>query len=88
MTVSVAGESSKGVLLIDLWMVCAYPSTPVLSGLWRTCGLMRGLWTSLQMTAIQRHGIHVDKNLFGVSAQVTAPGVLAFGHIFAELRGG
>jgi hypothetical protein len=30
----------------------------------------------------------VDKNLFGVSGQVTAPGVLAFGHIFAALRVG
>jgi len=30
----------------------------------------------------------VDKNLFGVSAQVTVPGVLAFGQILAELRAG
>jgi hypothetical protein len=30
----------------------------------------------------------VDKNLYGVSAQVTASGVLAFGHIFAALQGG
>jgi hypothetical protein len=30
----------------------------------------------------------VDNNLFGVSGQVTAPGVLPFGHIFAELRAG
>jgi hypothetical protein len=30
----------------------------------------------------------VDKNLFGVSPQVTVSGVLAFGHIFATLRAG
>jgi hypothetical protein len=30
----------------------------------------------------------VDKNLFGVSAQVTAPGVLVFGQIFATLKAG
>jgi len=30
----------------------------------------------------------VDKNLFGVSGQVTAPGVLPFGHIFAALQAG
>jgi hypothetical protein len=30
----------------------------------------------------------VDKNLYGVSSQVTASGVLAFGHIFGELPGG
>jgi len=30
----------------------------------------------------------VDKNLVGVSGQVTAPGVLPFGQIFAALRGG
>jgi hypothetical protein len=33
-------------------------------------------------------GFRVDKNLSGVSSQVTAPGVLAFGHIFAALRQG
>ncbi|AHM09766.1 hypothetical protein HX92_3475 [Mycobacterium tuberculosis] len=30
----------------------------------------------------------MDKNLFGVSSQVTAPGVLAFRHIFLTLRPG
>jgi hypothetical protein len=30
----------------------------------------------------------VDKNLYGVSPQVTAPGVLAFGQIFAALSPG
>lgn len=30
----------------------------------------------------------MDKNLFGVSAQVTAPGVLVFGQIFRTLRAG
>jgi hypothetical protein len=30
----------------------------------------------------------VDKNLYGVSGQVTVPGVLAFRHIFAALRPG
>jgi len=44
--------------------------------------------TSLQIKAIQRETFRVDKNLFGVSRQVTAPGVLAFGQIFAALRVG
>ena len=73
---------------MKLCMVCAYPSTPVLSGVWRTCGLMQRAGTSLQIPAIQRHEIRVDKNLYGVSGQVTAPGVLAFGQIFAALRAG
>ncbi|AYE93510.1 hypothetical protein C0J29_00440 [Mycobacterium paragordonae] len=30
----------------------------------------------------------MDKNLYGVSAQVIAPGVLVFSHIFAELMQG
>ncbi|WP_424747428.1 hypothetical protein [Mycobacterium sp.] len=30
----------------------------------------------------------MDKNLYGVSGQVTASGVLAFGHIFAALHAG
>jgi hypothetical protein len=42
----------------------------------------------VQIPAIQRPKFGVDKNLYGVSGQVTAPGVLAFGHIFTELRGG
>jgi len=40
------------------------------------------------LSAIQRGKFSVDKNLYGVSGQVTAPGVLAFGHIFAALRPG
>src|SRR3979490_228193 len=87
-TVSVAGQHLKGPLFIRLCIVCAYPSTPVLSGLWRTCGLKRGAATSLQIRVVHDQWIRVEKNLSGVSAQVTAPGVLAFGHIFAELRGG
>jgi hypothetical protein len=75
-------------MFITLCIVCAYPSTPVLSGLWRTCGLIRDAATSLLIRAVQRIVFRVDRNLFGVSAQVTAPGVLAFGHIFAALRGG
>jgi hypothetical protein len=43
---------------------------------------------SLQLKAIQRDMFCVDKNLFGVSGQVTAPGVLVFGRIFGELRAG
>jgi hypothetical protein len=42
----------------------------------------------VQIPAIQRHEFRVDKNLYGVSGQVTTPGVLAFGHIFSELRAG
>jgi hypothetical protein len=60
----------------------------VLSGVWRTCGLILSVLTSLQISAVQHHTIGVDKNLFGVSPQVTVSGVLAFGHIFATLRVG
>lgn len=42
----------------------------------------------MQIPAIQRHGISVDKNLYGVSGEVTAPGVLAFRRVFAALRAG
>ena len=73
---------------MKLCIVCAYPPTAVLSGLWRTCGLTQRPRTSVQIPAIQRHETGVDKNLYGVSGQVTAPGVLAFRHIFAALRGG
>ena len=73
---------------MKLCIVCAYPSTPVLSGVWRTCGLMHGVGTSVQIPAIQRHGFRVDKNLYGVSGQVTAPGVLAFLRVFPALRPG
>jgi hypothetical protein len=73
---------------MKLCIVCAYPSTPVLNGVWKTCGLIRGVATSLQIRVVQRHPFGVDNNLFGVSAQVTAPGVLAFGQIFAALRVG
>jgi len=76
------------VLFITLCIVCAYPSTPVLSGLWRTCGLILGVLISLQISVLQQGTIGVDKNLFGVSAQVTAPGVLVFGQIFRTLRAG
>jgi hypothetical protein len=44
--------------------------------------------TSLLLRAVQPGTFDVDKNLYGVSGQVTAPGVLAFDHIFAALRGG
>jgi hypothetical protein len=88
MTVNVAGEYLKGSLFITLCIVCAYPSTPVLSGVWRTCGLIPGILTSLQIRAVQHRTIGVDKNLFGVSSQVTASGVLAFSHIFATLSAG
>jgi hypothetical protein len=73
---------------MELCIVCAYPSTPVLNGVWRTCGLIRGVLTSLQIKPILRETIGVDKNLPGVSGQVTASGVLAFGQIFAALRAG
>lgn len=53
-----------------------------------TCGSIRPVTTSLLLTAIQRDAVCVDKNLFGVSSQVTAPGVLAFRHIFLTLRPG
>lgn len=68
---------------MKLWIVCAYPSTPVLRGVWTTCGSMRGIATSLLLTAIQRREYRVDKNLYGVSAQVIASGVLVFSEIFA-----
>ncbi|SOJ52534.1 hypothetical protein MSIMFB_00050 [Mycobacterium simulans] len=67
---------------MKLCIVCAYPSTPVLSGVWRTCGLMRSVTTSLLLIVVQREKFDVDKNLFGVSGQVTAPGVLVFPEIF------
>lgn len=73
---------------MKLCIVCAYPSTPVLSGVCRTCGLMQRARTSVQIPAIERHEIRVDKNLYGVSGQVTAPGVLAFGGVFPALRAG
>jgi hypothetical protein len=44
--------------------------------------------TSLLLRAMQCHRFCVDNNLYGVSPQVTAPGVLAFGHILAALRPG
>src|SRR5215475_3229453 len=87
-TVNVAGEDSKGLLFIELCIACAYPSTPVLSGLCRTCGSIRGAATSLLIRAVQHCTFGVDNNLFGVSGQVTAPGVLAFSHIFGALRAG
>ena len=77
-----------GPLFMKLCIECAYPSTQVLKGLWRTCGSLRGVATSLLLTAIQRHGFRVDKNLYGVSAQVIGSGVLVFGHIFGELIAG
>jgi hypothetical protein len=40
------------------------------------------------MDASPRRTFGVENNLFGVSGQVTAPGVLAFGQIFAALRPG
>ena len=73
---------------MKLCMVCAYPSTPVLNGVWRTCGLIRSALTSPQMDASPRRTFGVENNLFGVSGQVTAPGVLAFSQIFAALRAG
>ncbi len=68
---------------MKLCIACAYPLTPVLRGVWRTCGSLRGVRTSLLLTAIQRQEIGVDKNCYGVSAQVIASGVLVFGQIFA-----
>ncbi|VAZ70320.1 hypothetical protein LAUMK4_05531 [Mycobacterium persicum] len=70
---------------MKLCMVCAYPLTPVLNGVCKTCGSMRVVPTSLQITAIQRHTYCVDNNLLGVSVQVTASGVLVFAEIFSEL---
>jgi len=73
---------------MKLWSACAYATTPVLSGLWKTCGLVPGVPPSLQINAVHSGIFGVEKNLFGVSREVTVPGVLAFGHIFAALRGG
>lgn len=87
-TLDVAGECPKGALFMNLCMACAYPATPVLNGVWKTCGSIRGVMASLQIRAIQRDACSVDKNLYGVSPQVTAPGVLAFGQIFAALSPG
>jgi hypothetical protein len=42
----------------------------------------------MQINALTRGDFGVEKNLFGVSGQVTASGVLAFSHIFAALRAG
>jgi hypothetical protein len=42
----------------------------------------------MQINALTRGVFGVDRNLFGVSGQVTAPGVLAFNQIFATLRVG
>ncbi|VAZ87440.1 hypothetical protein LAUMK35_00220 [Mycobacterium pseudokansasii] len=66
-------------------MVCAYPLTPVLNGVCKTCGSMRAVAISLQINAVQRHTYCVDNNLPGVSGQVTASGVLVFAEIFGEL---
>ena len=44
--------------------------------------------TSLQNRAIQRHKFGVDNNLYGVSGQVTAPGVLVINQIFGALQAG
>jgi hypothetical protein len=49
---------------------------------------MRGVTTSLLINAIQRDTYCVDNNLFGVSGQVTASGVLVFGQIFDALSAG
>jgi len=42
----------------------------------------------MQINALTRGDFGVEKNLFGVSGQVTASGVLAFSQIFAALRAG
>jgi hypothetical protein len=42
----------------------------------------------MQINALTRSDFCVEKNLFGVSGQVTAPGVLAFSQVFAALRAG
>ena len=73
---------------MKLCIVCAYPLTLVLNGVWRTCGSIRGVITSMQINALTRGDFRVDKNSFGVSGQVTASGVLAFSQIFAALRVG
>lgn len=84
----VAGEYSKCLLFMNLCIVCAYPLTPVVRGVWKTCGSRPTFYTSLQVTAIQRQTFSVDKNLFGVSGQVTASGVLVFAEIFPKLISG
>ncbi|MCV7148228.1 hypothetical protein [Mycobacterium riyadhense] len=43
---------------------------------------MRSVTTSLLLIVVQREAFGVDNNLFGVSGQVTAPGVLVFPEIF------
>lgn len=73
---------------MKLCIVCAYPSTLVLSGLWKTCGSRWAISASLQLTVIQRQTSCVDKNLPGVSDEVTAPGVLDFAQFFAGLSTG
>ncbi len=73
---------------MKLCIVCALPLIAVLNGVWRTCGSIWGAITSMQINALTRGGSGVDKNLFGVSGQVTASGVLAFIQIFAALRAG
>jgi hypothetical protein len=87
-TLNVAGEYSKGVLFMKLCIVCALPTAPVLSGVWKTCGSMRMVTTSLLIRKVQRDSLCVDNNLFGVSSQVTVSGVLVFGQIFAALSPG
>jgi hypothetical protein len=42
----------------------------------------------MQINALTRSDFGVEKNLFGVSGQVTASGVLSFSQIFAALRAG
>jgi hypothetical protein len=42
----------------------------------------------MQINALTRGDFGVEKNLFGVSGQVTVSGVLAFSHIFATLSAG
>jgi hypothetical protein len=49
---------------------------------------VRGVTTSAQIAAAEHDIFCVDNNLFGVSCEVTAPGVLPFGQIFAALRAG
>jgi hypothetical protein len=73
---------------MKLCIACAYPATPVLSGVWKTCGSMRRVTTSLLIRKVQRDRLCVDNNLFGVSGQVTVSGVLVFGQIFATLSTG
>jgi hypothetical protein len=73
---------------MKLCIVCAYPTTPVLSGVWKTCGSMRRVTTSLLIKKVQRDSLCVDNNLFGVSGQVAVSGVLVFGQIFTALSTG